>query len=79
MWAGHSCPTTTFIAPRDGHWHSAYARLAADIGNNLLSNTWRAEREADTSNAMVRRVWGVLGRMISDAFKEFWPGKVFKK
>jgi len=74
---------TTFIAPhRDGRWHPAYARLVADVGNNFLSNTWRADSEADTSHAVVRCGWGVLGRMSSDAFEEFWPDirrKVFKK
>jgi hypothetical protein len=52
------------------------------VGNNFLSNTWRADSEANTSNAVVRCVWGVLGRMTSDAFAEFWPDvkrKVFKK
>jgi hypothetical protein len=74
---------TTFIAPhRDGRWHPAYARFAGDIGNNFLSNTWRADSEANTSHAVVRCVWGVLGRMTGDAFEEFWPDirhKVFKK
>ena len=74
---------TTFIAPyRDGRWHPAYARIAGNVGNNFLSNTWRADSEADTSHALVRCVWGVLGRMTSDAFEEFWPDirrKVFKK
>jgi hypothetical protein len=65
---------TTFLAPhRDGQWHSAYARFAGNVGNNFLSNTWRAGSEAHTGNAVVLCVWGVLGRMTSDAFEEFWP------
>ncbi len=74
---------TTFIAPhRDGRWHPAYARFAGDLGNNFLSNTWRADGEANPSHAVVRCVWGLLGRMTSDAFEEFWPDlrrKVFRK
>src|SRR5215470_828883 len=55
---------TTFLAPhRDGSWHPAYARVAGDLGNNFLSNTWRADSEAKTSSALVRWVWGVVGRM----------------
>ena len=65
---------TTFLAPhRDGQWHPAYARYVGDVGNNFLSNAWRADSEANTSDAVVRCVWGVLGRMTSDAFEEFWP------
>jgi len=65
---------TTFLAPnRDGHWHPAYARFAGDVGNNFLSNSWRADSEATTSGAVGRSVWGVVGRMGSQAFAEFWP------
>jgi hypothetical protein len=65
---------TTFLAPhRDGQWHPAYARFMGNVGNNFLSNTWRADSEANPSDAVVRCVWGVLGRMTSDAFEEFWP------
>jgi hypothetical protein len=65
---------TTFLAPhRDGQWHPAYARFVGNVGNNFLSNTWRADSEANPSDAVVRCVWGVLGRMTSDAFEEFWP------
>ncbi len=65
---------TTFLAPhQDGRWHPAYARFAGDIGNNFLSNTWRADSAAKTSSAVVRSVWGVVGRMGSQAFAEFGP------
>lgn len=65
---------TTFMAPhRDGSWHPAYARFAGDLGNNFLSNTWRADSEAKTSSALIRSVWGVVGRMGGEAFTEFWP------
>jgi hypothetical protein len=75
---------TTFLAPRegDGQWHPAYARFSGNVGNNFLSNTWRADSEANASAAVVRSVWGVLGHMTSDGFEEFWPDvrrKVFKK
>jgi hypothetical protein len=73
----------TFMAPgRDGHWRPAYARYAGNIGNNFLSNTWRVESDNGASDAAVRCVWGVVGRMAGNAFAEFWPTikkKVFKK
>jgi hypothetical protein len=74
---------TTFLAPHaDGRWRPAYARFAGDVGNNFLSNTWRADSEANTSGAVVRSVWGIVGRMGSQAFTEFWPDvrkKIFRK
>ena len=74
---------TTFLAPdRSGRWRPAYARYIGNVGNNFLSNAWRADSEADTDDAVMRCVWGVLGRMTSDAFAEFWPDvkrKIFKK
>jgi hypothetical protein len=65
---------TTFLAPgRDGHWRPAYARVAGNVGNNFLSNTWRADSESDAGDALLRCVLGVAGRMGSNAFQEFLP------
>jgi hypothetical protein len=65
---------TTFVAPhRDGTWHPAYARYIGNVGNNFLSNTWRVDSENGAGNALVRCVFGVVGRMSGNAFAEFWP------
>ena len=65
---------TTFVAPhRDGTWHPAYARYVGNVGNNFLSNTWRVDSENGVGNALVRCVFGVVGRMSGNAFAEFWP------
>ncbi len=64
----------TFAAARpDGHYAPAYARFAAIPGNNFLSNTWRADGEADAHHAALRTLYGFLGRMGGNAAKEFWP------
>lgn len=64
----------TFAArQRDGHWGPAYARFVATPGNNFLSNTWRADSEANSHDAALRTLWGFLGRMGGNAFQEFWP------
>jgi hypothetical protein len=64
----------TFMARRaDGSLAPAYARYAATAGNNLLSNTWRADSESGIGDACLRTALGFAGRMGSNAFAEFWP------
>ncbi|HEY1270392.1 MAG TPA: hypothetical protein VGF08_00320, partial [Terriglobales bacterium] len=58
---------------REGDYTPAYARYAAVVGNNFLSNTWREPSESSSRDAGMRVLWGVLGRMGSNAFQEFWP------
>ncbi|MGA8767275.1 MAG: hypothetical protein WB559_09665 [Candidatus Acidiferrales bacterium] len=63
-----------FIAKgRDGNFHPAYARYMAVTGSNFLSNTWRADSEADSSHAMARTGYGFAGRLAANAWTEFWP------
>lgn len=51
---------TTFEAPnRDGRYRPAYARFAGNVGNNFLSNTWRARSENEGSDAVTRCLWGL--------------------
>lgn len=64
----------TFLARRrDGNFTPAYARYIAYAGNNFLSNTWRADSEADTEHALIRTAEGFGGRLASNAWDEFWP------
>jgi hypothetical protein len=64
----------TFVARRqNGNFAPAYARYVATAGNNVLSNTWRVDSEADAQHAAVRTLLGFVGRMGSNAFQEFWP------
>lgn len=51
----------------------AYARYFSVFGSNYLSNTWRADGEASTSDAAIRVGLGFVGRMKGNAFAEFWP------
>jgi hypothetical protein len=65
---------STFMARRpDGHAGPAYARFLAIAGSNFLSNTWRADSEATNGHAAARTLYGILGRLGSDGFAEFWP------
>jgi hypothetical protein len=73
----------TFLAyDRNGRTVPAYARYIAIPGNNFLSNTWRADSEATPAHAIERTLTGVLGRMASNAYREFWPDvrqRLFRK
>jgi hypothetical protein len=57
----------------DGQRHLAYARFAAEFGNNFLSNTWRVQSEADPQHALIRTAEGFGGRALSNAVSEFVP------
>src|ERR1700730_12109559 len=64
----------TFVARRpDASFAPAYSRFIAVSGNNFLSNTWRADSEANNHDAAIRTVEGIAGRMAGNAFEEFWP------
>jgi hypothetical protein len=64
----------TFTARNnDGSFGPAYARYAAIIGSNFLSNTWRERSEANAQHALVRSLEAFAGRMAANAFTEFWP------
>ena len=64
----------TFLARRPfGDYAPAYARYIAIPGSNFLSNTWRADSEANTQNALIRTGLGFIGRLSSNGVAEFWP------
>jgi hypothetical protein len=69
----------TFRAYRpDGQRHLATARYAATVGNNFLSNMWRADSEADWQHALIRTAEGFGGRALSNTVSEFLP-EVWRK
>jgi len=74
---------TSFVAyDRNGRLRPAYARYAAAFGNNFITNAWRPESDNDTGDAVRRGFGGLLGRVASNLFLEFWPevtGRLKKK
>jgi hypothetical protein len=67
---------TTFVARnRDGGYRPAYARLLAVPASNFLSNTWRADSEANVHDALLRTLLGFAGHMTRNAYDEFRPSK----
>jgi hypothetical protein len=64
----------TFAARgHDGGFEPAYARYVAIFGSSFLSNTWRVHSEANTHDALLRASEGFAGRLVANAFAEFWP------
>jgi hypothetical protein len=57
----------------DGQRHFAYARLAGNVGNNFLSNTWRVPSESDWQSATIRSLEGVGCKAVGNAAYEFFP------
>ncbi len=79
---GYIFKMTAVAEDRHGRTIPAYARYTAYVGNNFLSNTWRADGEATNEDAIVRVGLGFLGRLSGNAWNEFWPDvkrKVFRR
>ena len=79
---GHLLLLTFTVRNREGELKPAYARYIAIPGSNFLSNTWRVDSVSDSSHALERTGYGVLGRLAGNALSEFWPDlkhRVFKK
>jgi hypothetical protein len=64
----------TVAAPnRDGELRPAYARFIGISGSSFLSNAWREPSDTTTEHSLDRIGIGLLTRMGSNAFDEFWP------
>jgi hypothetical protein len=70
---GHVVQWTVFAPNRDGELRPAYARFIAFSGSSFISNAWREPSDTDAEHSLVRIAFGLLGRMGSNAFDEFWP------
>lgn len=74
---------TSFVAyDRSGRLRPAYARYAAAFGNNFITNAWRPDSDNDPGDAVRRGFSGLLSRVASNLFLEFWPevaGRLRKK
>ena len=70
---GHTIKMTFVTENRNGGLTPAYARLAAIPASNFLSNAWRPDSSANASDALMRSLIGLAGKMGGNAFNEFWP------
>jgi hypothetical protein len=79
---GHVVKWTVVAPDRNGELRPAYARFIAISGSNFISNGWREPSDTDAEHSLSRIGYGLLGRMGSNAFDEFWPDvkrKLFRK
>lgn len=58
---------------RDGQLHFAYARMAGNVGNNILSDTWRVPSATDWQSTVERILAGIGGKAAGNATYEFFP------
>lgn len=58
---------------RDGHYGPNVSYYIGSVSGNFISNAWRPSEQTSVSATMNRVGTGVLGKVVSNAFKEFWP------
>lgn len=76
---GYVLLSSVTAANREGERMPAYSRFVAIPSSNFMQNAWRVESQSKARDALLRTLYGFLGRMGGNAFKEFWPDLRRKK
>lgn len=64
---------TWMATDRAGREVPAYARMVAVPASNFVSNAWRPDSQTSMEHTLGRIGIGLVSRMASNAFYEFWP------
>jgi hypothetical protein len=65
---------TVFLAQRpDGRLAPAWGRLAGNVVNNVIENSWLPPSVTTGGQTTLRSVQGFAGRLIGNLWEEFWP------
>ena len=65
---------TVFLAQRtDGRLAPAWGRVAGNVFNNVIENTWLPPSATTAGQTTVRSVEGFAGRLVGNLWAEFWP------
>jgi hypothetical protein len=65
---------TVFLAQRrDGHLAPAWGRVAGNVFNNVIENTWLPPSVTTGGQTTLRSAQGFVGRLIGNLWAEFWP------
>lgn len=70
---GHVLLSSVTATNRQGERMPAYSRFIAIPSSNFMQNAWRVGSQSSASDALLRTLYGFLGRMGGNAFDEFWP------
>lgn len=69
----HVLLSTVTATNRQGERMPAYSRFIAIPGSSILQNEWRPESQSSGKEALLRTLYGFLGRMSANAIREFLP------
>jgi len=65
---------TVFLAPRrDGRLAPAWGRVAGNVFNNVIENSWLPPSVTTGQQTALRSAEGFVGRLIGNLWSEFWP------
>lgn len=72
LWArvGHAAKTAVLAPRRDGHLAPAWGRYAGSVTSAVIENAWLPRKTGETAR---RSLDGMIGRVISNFWQEFWP------
>jgi hypothetical protein len=69
----HVLLSTVTATNRRGERMPAYSRFIAIPSSNFMQNAWRVDSHSAVGDALMRTLYGFLGRMAGNAIHEFWP------
>jgi len=69
----YAMKTVILAQRRDGHLAPAWGRVAGNIVNNLIENTWLPPSVTTGGQTTLRSAQGFGGRAIGNFWSEFWP------
>jgi hypothetical protein len=65
--------TVILAQRRDGQLAPAWGRVAGNIVNNIIENTWLPPSVTTGAQTTLRSAQGFGGRAIGNFWSEFWP------
>ena len=70
---GHVLLSSITATNAQGERMPAYSRFIAIPSSNFMQNAWRVGSQSSVDDALLRTLYGFLGRLGGNAISEFWP------